>query len=547
MNGRLLFHTILHLRFRQIAGRILQKSYHPQPRKHSLPIRRQNGAFLFPAFKKGGMKSVSSFRFLNKEFAFDELNFWNDSRCNALWLYNLHYFDWLNAPESTVNKSSCEITIYHWIESNIVGKGVGWDSYPISLRSVNWIKWHLNGNLLSPSAQNSLALQIRYLNNRLENHLLANHLFANAKALVFGGLYFSGAEADCWLKKGVRILEKELHEQILEDGGNYERSPMYHAIMLEDLLDLAGLFKMYQHVNVTDSFKTLLSEKITGMLRWLSAMCHNDGKIALFNDAAFNIAPEYKQLVTYANLLGVSYPECKKQLHDLSKTGYVSYRGANYTMIIDAGEVGPTYQPGHAHADTLSFELSKASDRIIVDSGTSCYGVSNERLRQRKTPAHNTLSIDGCDSSEVWSGFRVARRAGIVERIVTENDNSVVIKASHNGFKRLRRVGVHRRTWTLKENSVVILDEVKGGGKHTVDVFMHFHPDVLIRLVGSECSVLSDEKVRMKIVLDDTLDVRVADATYHPEFGIEKQNKQLIMTATAELPFQFKTEIVFLQ
>ena len=37
------------------------------------------------------------------------------------------------------------------------------------------------------------------------------------------------------------ILKKELSEQILPDGGHYELSPMYHSIILEDILDLHNI------------------------------------------------------------------------------------------------------------------------------------------------------------------------------------------------------------------------------------------------------------------------------------------------------------------
>ena len=46
-----------------------------------------------------------------------------------------------------------------------------------------------------------------------------------------------------------------------------------------------------------------------------------------------------------------------------------------------------------------------------MNSGTSEYGLGEERQRQRGTAAHNTVVIDGENSSEVWAGFRVARRA----------------------------------------------------------------------------------------------------------------------------------------
>ena len=92
---------------------------------------------------------------------------------------------------------------------------------------MNWIKWALAGNRLSNEALHGLVVQIRYLVKRLEIHLLGNHLFANAKALVFAGLFLSGSEPDCWLNTGLRILAREVPEQILADGGHFERSPMY--------------------------------------------------------------------------------------------------------------------------------------------------------------------------------------------------------------------------------------------------------------------------------------------------------------------------------
>ena len=69
--------------------------------------------------------------------------------------------------------------------------------------------------------------------------------------------------------------------------------------------------------------------------------------------------------------------------------------------------MGPDYIPGHAHADTLSFELSIGAQRVFVNSGTSEYGLSPKRLNQRKTAAHNTVEVDGKDSSQVWSGLEL--------------------------------------------------------------------------------------------------------------------------------------------
>ena len=40
---------------------------------------------------------------------------------------------------------------------------------------------------------------------------------------------------------------------------------------------------------------------------------------------------------------------------------------------MDVALIGPNYQPGHAHADVLSFELSLFGQRLLVNIGTSEY------------------------------------------------------------------------------------------------------------------------------------------------------------------------------
>src|SRR5262249_17975544 len=148
------------------------------------------------------------------------------------------------------------------------------------------IKWVCSGHVPLEAAVHSLAVQARYLRRRLEYHLLGNHLLANAKALVFAGAFFDGDEALDWRATGLGILDRELSEQILADGGHFERSPMCHSIVLEDVLDLVALTRVFPSAaprEVVERWEAIARD----MSRWLSAMCHPDGDIAFFNDAAF--------------------------------------------------------------------------------------------------------------------------------------------------------------------------------------------------------------------------------------------------------------------
>jgi uncharacterized heparinase superfamily protein len=267
----------------------------------------------------------------------------------------------------------------------------------------------LNGNDLQPDWSQSLALQAAWLEKHIEWHLLGNHLFSNAKALVFAGLFFDGRDADRWLEKGLRILEREIPEQILSDGGQFELSPMYHSIATEDVLDLLNASEAWPGLvnpEVVEHWRQMAKK----MLHWASVMQHPDGRIALLNDSAFGIAPELGELFSYAERLGLEFESASGALQHLEQSGYARIELGEAVLFADIGRIGPDYLPGHAHADTLCFGLSLFGDRWFVDTGCSTYEVCDERLRQRGTAAHNTVVVDGEDSSEVWSSFRVARR-----------------------------------------------------------------------------------------------------------------------------------------
>lgn len=534
--------TAIHLRPVQIFGRVAFRLSNPKPGLQSLNIRKFK-KLLFPSLKKQSILSSSSFVYLNERHDLTGPQMWNNSDVSKLWLYNMHYFDDLNASDFQNRTELHKELISRWIKENPIGRGVGWEPYPISLRIINWIKWYFNNNELPPEAIHSLAVQARFLLKKLEYHLLANHLFTNAKALLFAGLFFEGREAECWIKKGLSILQKEIPEQILADGGNFERSPMYHAIMLEDMLDLISIAQTYQHSLFPDTILSDWKNICQKMLYWLKAMCHGDRNISLFNDAAFSIAPEYEMLAEYAQNLQITPLPHQDKVIDLDQTGYISISNNSYKIIIDAGAVGPVYQPGHAHADTLSFELSKENHRLIVNSGTSCYGTGAERLRQRGTAAHNTVTVDGLDSSEVWGGFRVARRAKIKQRFIEESTNNVIITASHDGFCRIKGVGNHKRIWNCEESKITIIDTIDGIGEHCVNSFIHFQTDIKISLINNVLSGTFAGISCIKLCIDNNLESCIEDSTYHPEFGVSLKNKKLTMTFNGCLPITFKTII----
>jgi uncharacterized heparinase superfamily protein len=467
------------------------------------------------------MVTAATVRFLNVTASISGRDAWQDTSRGKLWLYNLHYFDDLTARDADQRQPWHDVVVARWIRENPPAAGSGWESYPTSLRIANWIKWLLSSGTAAASASaaiDSLAVQARWLIRRLEFHILGNHLWSNAKALLMAGLFFEGPEAEAWRMKGLQILSAELDEQILADGGHFERSPMYHAIILEDVLDLIQMDRVYPQA-IPREFKANLHSTSKRMLRWLRVMTHPDGEISFFNDAAFGIAARYDVLAAYARTNGVDFDQQSLgPVEWLRDSGYVRLTIGRAILMCDVAPVGPDYQPGHAHADTLSFELSLDGRRVIVNGGTSTYTPGPQRAQQRATAAHSTVEVDGLDSSEVWGGFRVARRARPFDVDSGETAERVWARGSHDGYRRLHGRVVHRREWTLDSDSLSVTDTLEGQYRRAVARFI-LHPNT----APDRLDVSSEPQVSIARV----------PASWHPEFGTVIDTSAITLTLSA--------------
>ncbi len=549
--ARLFYDTVKYLKPVQVYGRIVFTLYCPQFIKRCKnPSRRTSSAVTAEFIKKSQrFFPPAKFSFLNNERIMPGLISWDDRSFDKLWRYNLHYFDDLTATGFKKRQQALINLIDQWIDANPFGKGTGWEPYPLSIRIVNWVKWDINTKALSGRQIKSLFDQAQWLERRVEHHLKGNHLIANAKALIFAGGYFSGDLSEGWLKQGLNILRVELEEQILEDGGHFERSPMYHNIVTEDLMDLLLLSKLYPNI-VPAQDTGVWRAKVEKMVGALDVMVHPDGEIAFFNDSAFGVAPAASQLKLMAQNLDIPTLNTSglKQQQTLPFSGYYKLCRSNLSLIIDAGEIGPDYLPAHAHADTLSFELSVGRKRLFVNSGTSLYGNSDERLHQRKTASHNTVTVDGCDSSEVWSGFRVAKRAKITHVDMKLSQCNISLSAAHDGFRRLNGNIDHQRTWHLGDDYLTIIDNISGKGHHQLCLYYYLHPDFTIVSFGDDWFQIreTDGRVPAKMKMDPSLDVTLADGKYHPQFGMDQKNVCIKGEKRAALPVQFVTNIKLL-
>lgn len=488
--------------------------------------------------RRVSMLSPARFSFLGQEAALHTAADWNRADQSKLWLYNLHYFDDLRADEAASRSPWHRDLMRRWLMDNPPGTGNGWEPYPTSLRIVNWIGWTLAGNDPGTAIIDSLAIQARVLSATLEFHLLGNHLLANAKALVFAGCFFTGPEAAKWLRRGLDLLDAELAEQILEDGGHFELSPMYHAIILEDVLDLLQLCR---HFPAELEAKAQSWRSVAGrMLEWLADMSHPDGEIGFFNDAAFGIARTHAELAEYGGCFGVSQTNRPDSLQMLSSSGYVRLRSGPFSAIFDVAEIGAPYLPGHGHADVLSLEVSLDDQRLMTNSGTSSYADGALRDQERSTAAHATVEIDGHSSSEVWASFRVGRRAHPFDISAAAEGDRLTAAASHDGYRWLPGNPVHRRSIALSPTVLRVCDSITGEGDHSVVGRFPLHPSarsVLQEPGGWQLEMANGRMVRVRIDAAS----ECVEGHFAPTFGQRISRPVIVWRHHGRLPIKIET------
>lgn len=435
-----------------------------------------------------------SFSFLNLEKSFSEDSIdWSFEDYGMLWTYNLNYFDWLHQPG--ISKEQGLETLSRFYSTRAEKNPIILHPYPTSLRVINTAKFISKWGVKEDWLYSELISDLKFLSSRLEYHLLANHLLENAFALYIGGLITDQKEIT---RKGKKLLIRELKEQVLDDGMHYERSPMYHLIILERLLDAYNFAKA-----VGDDLELVLKSYAANMTG-LAMNWKDLDRIPMMQDSAYDIALSVSDILEYSRrLLEQDYPI---KSNDLMDSGYRRLDSGNFTLFANVGSISPSYQPGHSHADELNLELFYYGTPVIVDVGVSTYEKNERRLQERSTHSHNCV-VSGGNSSDVWSGFRVGSRANVE----IDFDDGQKLKATHDGFGTL----TSRTFDSTIDGQITLADELiyqSNSKGYYGKGYLHFHPDVYLEQINEatflvnnqiELSFKGDKYNSMVIELED--------------------------------------------
>lgn len=412
---------------RQLAARALRpvrRRRFPGARRASLgPVGELEGFWRSPAFAHSdGVAGAGFVDVLGLEVPFPPPD-WALRGEPRLRRFHLHYGEEVLGWARRSDLGAARGGMQAWIAGNPPRDDDAWHPYATSQRVANWVAaLTLEAELADGEVAISLARQARRIAANVEDDVLGNHLIANARALVLAGRALDDRGL---LGRGVDLLRREVPQQVLPDGGHYERSPVYHALVLRDLLEARAAAEL-----------DWLDEPIERMRRFASALQRPDGLPAPFNDAPLELAPK------------LDLPPAADGATVFSDTGYVVVRRPGLWLAFDCGAPAPSFLPAHAHADALSLQLWVDDRPVIVDPGTSTYEPGALRDRERSTRAHATATVDGREQFEVWGAFRSGPLPDV--RLIGE----LTAEARYAGV-------VHRRSLALG-GALTVSDEANG-------------------------------------------------------------------------------------
>jgi hypothetical protein len=336
-----------------------------------------------------------------------------------------------------------------------------------------------------------------YLHAFLEKDIRGNHLIKNYTALlaavrILQRLPATEAWASARLKEIMSVLPSVFGEQLLPDGVHFERAPMYHRWVLQDLLECLSWL---QANPANPSCLKQLTPIAANMLQTACQWRHCSGQIPLFGDSSLPQTPDLGLLHQYAEFVlsnEASLPGLEKAqdvpgFYHFPQAGFAVFQQASpkASLIVDCGDFGPHALPAHSHCDLGHFELHVDQTPIIVDSGVSDYTPSLLRDYFRGTAAHNTVWIPGEEQAELWGSFRVAEYPDFQHCEVAQDDSGSQVTIRYENYNRRYQ---HQRTiYSVSGHFWVVQDWLLHGPPEDRECYslLHIHPGCHVRLDGT--------------------------------------------------------------
>ncbi|MFB9812497.1 heparinase II/III family protein [Haloarcula sebkhae] len=448
------------------------------------------------------------------------------------------------APEEVV--AVFDQWIWDWTDSIDIGRPgylrSAWTPWAVSLRTqtlARYLAWRTGGSQegvpegLSEALVGEIYRNSLFLANHVEGDVGGNHLVENGLALLMAGLLFPDTD-ESWFCTGRSILGRTGAKQFLPDGGHYERSPMYHAIVTTRYVTACSLLAASERT--VPAWLTAMTEQAVAYLRYLSPP---DGRLPLYNDAVFGQSLPLIDCLGYAESVGFTADDraVPSQSPMGAETGYYWLDTDYGRLLVDGGPVGPSHLPGHSHNDMLSILLWIGGQRVLTDTGVYDYADNERRQYARSVAGHNTVQVGETEPIEIGGKYLMGART---EPTVDYGGSDPTLFRGHYETAATAPASYrHDRTILASDDWWLVRDELRGADTETEPSVsrLHFHPEVAVT-VGDSGTVRAtggdDDSTLLSVHPLGVSDARTTTTEYFPEFGVAEERQTLELEARQE-------------
>ncbi|MFQ5706551.1 MAG: alginate lyase family protein [bacterium] len=437
----------------------------------------------------------------------DKIDWYRNPTDDKIWLYALNEFEWmwdvaaayvLTGDEKYARDFSAlmqgffeQVSLPKWKNE----KDPVWRLIGAGLRmSDSWVDAFyafLPSKSVSPELKIQLLAAIHdhaqflsYFRSPRRNHLIQE----SYGLLKVGTMFPEFKMARQWRHLAVERLDREVTQDVYEDGGYTEGSIFYHRYVVR-LLQTISDFAQNHDVALTANFNRQLER----MYEFLLYTVRPDGRMPQVNDGFSGkvLRPLFHEPARqfsraefeYFATDGESGLRPSKTSVAFPYTGFYVMRSgwtkkARYCLV-DAGLFGSA----HGHEDKLSFELHAYGSPFIVEAGTFTYVYNQWHKYFESSFAHNTVVVDG------KSQLRMPRKdewasdphAPLPNKWLTTPDFDYLEATYENGYGNVKeridhRVKHTRRILFVKPDYWVLWDVLTGKGNHEYAQLFHFMP-----------------------------------------------------------------------
>lgn len=469
--------------------------------------------------------------------------------------------------------------VTHWIANNPLDdslKNYSWRRIEAGIRCENWIK---SFEYVKKSKSITPAFLSKFLESLYQQGVYINSAFSgfsqtsNWGVLEYQGLFNLSLFLDDfkiapqWQTDAIDKLTTCINLQILEDGTQWEQSPMYHNEVFHCYMNV-NLLSQQKGIKLPEVLVQKTKEMAYANVKWQKPNYHQPllgdsddtdlrGLLTLaasiFNDPvlksrAFNTL-DYETLFITGMENNKIYENIPSKFPDFL-SAYQQSSGDFYMR--SSWEADATYTSfhlkklgcGHGHDNLLHFTIFANGRDYLIDGGRFSYVDNEWREFFKNNKSHNTLGVDDLTNSiykDSWLNTFEARSQGVYTKITTDFDYA---EAENTAYKRLADpVFIKRRMLYLKPDVWLVFDSFSANGNHAYAQYFNF-PNKNIQIENEGLTTTyADSNLRIQPI--KASEIKLSDAWWSSEYNLKEETKRAEIFKQSEGFTSFITLLYF--